>query len=80
MGAPIAARGYLIEMRVVIPIAICFLFAKMILIIMINIPVHRYMEPAGVFLPMIPVVFLFALGSNIHARLLGEKARFNGGE
>jgi hypothetical protein len=64
-----SARDYFLEIGVPITIAISFALAKILLVIMVNFPDPRYLDAAGVFLPMIPVAFLFVLLRSIHFRL-----------
>jgi len=74
-GRSITERGYSSHLLVVLLTASAFGLAKIILVILVNVPEIRYLQPAGVFLPLIPLVLIFAILRNIHSWFTGTFAR-----
>jgi hypothetical protein len=61
------ARDYFFELNVMLLIAVSFALGSILLVIPVGVPYERYIDAAGVFLPTVVVVALFALGEKIRA-------------
>jgi hypothetical protein len=66
-GAAGPARGYSLPLTIALLIAVSFALSALLQCILVAPPECRYMAAAGVFLPLVPVVALFAVGGRIRA-------------
>jgi hypothetical protein len=76
-GGPGRGRDYSLELAVTTLIAAGFALSNLLLIALTAAPSTRYTDAAGVFLPAVAVVGLFALGEKIRSswRAVRRKAR-----
>jgi hypothetical protein len=64
---PDPAGTYSLELNVMALIALGFALSNLLLVILVAPPELRYMIPAGIFLPTVLVVLLFAVGKQVRA-------------
>jgi hypothetical protein len=70
LGERIRASGnYYWALNVMMLLAISFALARIVQVILVTCPSERYISPAGVFLPTVAVVAVFALGQQIRQLL-----------
>jgi hypothetical protein len=67
------ARDYLWELNVTVLLAVSFALLNLLQVTLVAPPVGRYMSAAGVFLPLVVVVALFALGGRIRDLITGAR-------
>ena len=65
--APRPAPGYDLELAVLFAVAAGFVLASLALLAPVTVPAYRYTDAAGVFLPAVAVVGVFALAGRLGA-------------